>query len=426
MNEANILNFELGPENELQLVKQFKSFQRQYLAVYLLVMGADWIQGPYLYKLYNSYGLDLTQIAMLFLTGFVSGAFAGTAVGSLADTWGRKRICIVFCCTLLTALSLRLVNAYMLLFLSHVLSGLATALMYSVFESWYVSEHTSRGFPAEWRARTFALATLLNSVVAILAGILANSLVDIWGFKAPYVASMLLVCFVATTVISTWTENYGSNNQSKEVNLLKTLTTGLATMVKSRNILVIGTAQTFFECSMYIFVLLYTPAIEESINNAAGSTSTNVPLGYLFSTMMLAVMVGSLTFQVMETQAKKGPRFCMQFTEDRLLTLALAFASCAFMLMAYQGHASTTTLLFAYHIFEFTTGLYYPSISSLKADAIPEETRAAVMTLLRIPMNLAVGVIMWHVDDMPASMLFSICGIMTSVGSFLVIAFYRP
>lgn len=58
----------------------------------------------------------------------------------------------------------------------------------------------------------------------------------------------------------------------------------------------------------------------------------------------------------------------------------------------------TTTLLLAYHIFEFTTGLYYPSISSLKADAIPEETRAAVMTLLRIPMNLGVGFIMWHVS----------------------------
>lgn len=55
-------------------------------------------------------------------------------------------------------------------------------------------------------------------------------------------------------------------------------------------------------------------------------------------------------------------------------------------------------MLLAYHIFEFTTGLYYPSISSLKADVIPEETRAAVMTLLRIPMNLAVGVIMWHVS----------------------------
>jgi hypothetical protein len=55
-------------------------------------------------------------------------------------------------------------------------------------------------------------------------------------------------------------------------------------------------------------------------------------------------------------------------------------------------------LVFAYHVFEFSTGLYHPSISSLKAEAIPEETRAAVMTLLRIPMNLGVGIIMWHVS----------------------------
>lgn len=82
-------------------------------------------------------------------------------------------------------------------------------------------------------------------------------------------------------------------------------------------------------------------------------------------------------------------------------------------------------MLLAYHLFEFTTGLYYPSISSLKAEAIPEETRAAVMTLLRIPMNLGVGIIMWHVDDLSTAVMFSICGIMTSVGCFLVIAFYN-
>lgn len=55
--------------------------------------------------------------------------------------------------------------------------------------------------------------------------------------------------------------------------------------------------------------------------------------------------------------------------------------------------------MISYHVFEFTTGMYFPSISSLKAEVIPEETRAAIMTLLRIPMNLGVGVIMWHVSD---------------------------
>lgn len=55
-------------------------------------------------------------------------------------------------------------------------------------------------------------------------------------------------------------------------------------------------------------------------------------------------------------------------------------------------------MIASYHIFEFTTGLYYPSISSLKAESIPEETRAVIMTLMRIPMNLGVGVIIWQVN----------------------------
>lgn len=105
--------------------------------------------------------------------------------------------------------------------------------------------------------------------------------------------------------------------------------------------------------------------------------------------------------------------------------MALGLASCAFMLMAYYGNASVTILLLAYHMFEFTTGLYFPSVSSLKAEEIPEESRAAVMTLLRIPMNLSVGLVMWHVDDMSTEMMFSICGIMTSVGCFLVVSFYK-
>ncbi|KAI7905780.1 uncharacterized protein BX663DRAFT_500890 [Cokeromyces recurvatus] len=422
MLEVNTYNFDYNSNNEIQLVKQFKSFQRQYLVVYLTVMGSDWLQGPYLYKLYDSYGLKLTQIAMLFLTGFISSAFAGTVVGGLADTWGRKRVCLVFCWTMLVSLTIRLINIYPILCISHALSGLSTALLYSVFESWYVSEHTSRGFPADWRARTFGLGTLLNSIVAILAGITANVLVELWGFRAPYIGSMILISLVATMVMTTWTENYGSNQT--DIKLVDTLSVGIATLLKNRNIIIIGIAQTLFECAMYIFVLLYTPALENAISNTM-ELSIGVPLGYLFSTMMLAVMAGSLTFQVIEIQAIRRTRFWLKFNEAKLLSLSLGLAFCSFMLMAYHGNTPVTLLLTAYHIFEFTTGLYYPSVSSLKANVIPEETRAAVMALLRIPMNLAVGVLMWHVDDMSSEMLFSICGVMTCVGCLLLVTFYR-
>ena len=104
----------------------------------------------------------------------------------------------------------------------------------------------------------------------------------------------------------------------------------------------IGLAQTLFECSMYIFVLLYTPAIEETLSS--GQASEDVPLGYLFSTMMLAVMTGSLFFQAVEKQTKKS-RYGMHFTEDRLLSIALGLASCAFMLMAYHINVSVSNFV---------------------------------------------------------------------------------
>jgi hypothetical protein len=52
-----------------------------------VAIGSDWIQGPYLYKLYTTYGLTFQQIALLFLTGFLCGASIGTALGSVADSW---------------------------------------------------------------------------------------------------------------------------------------------------------------------------------------------------------------------------------------------------------------------------------------------------------------------------------------------------
>lgn len=56
------------------------------------------------------------------------------------------------------------------------------------------------------------------------------------------------------------------------------------------------------------------------------------------------------------------------------------------------------TLGLAYHAFEFTTGMYYPSISFLKAEVIPEESRASVMNLARVPMNISIAVVFWNVS----------------------------
>jgi len=83
----------------------YKSFQQTYLIVYLLAAGTkfkkkifflilkyfcyflagDWLQGPHVYALYESYGIQKHEIEVLFIAGFGSSMIFGTIVASLAD-----------------------------------------------------------------------------------------------------------------------------------------------------------------------------------------------------------------------------------------------------------------------------------------------------------------------------------------------------
>ena len=50
----------------------FIQFQRSFFLVYFLALFGDWLQGPYVYKLYNYYGYQEAQIATLYVAGFAS------------------------------------------------------------------------------------------------------------------------------------------------------------------------------------------------------------------------------------------------------------------------------------------------------------------------------------------------------------------
>ena len=77
--------------------------------------------------------------------------------------------------------------------------------------------------------------------------------------------------------------------------------------------------------------------------------SQELPLGYLFSTMMFAVMMGSLSFQALERRSSSTSttsssslllRLISWFTKDRLLISALTLASASFGAMVYNQSAS--------------------------------------------------------------------------------------
>jgi hypothetical protein len=65
--------------------KEFAAFQNNYLTVYLIMIAADWFQGPYMYALYQLYGFSIQQIGTLFLLGFAASLVSGPIVGAAAD-----------------------------------------------------------------------------------------------------------------------------------------------------------------------------------------------------------------------------------------------------------------------------------------------------------------------------------------------------
>ena len=152
----------------------FRRFQCVYLCVYLLATFGDWLQGPYFYDVYAEYGFTRPQIQALFVVGFGASGIGGTVVGSLADTFGRKRFAVVYFLLYAAGCLLLHVRVIEVLFLGRVLSGIATSLLFSVFESWVVCRHAQRGFPPELLGDTFKWAGLFNGLSAIAAGATAQ------------------------------------------------------------------------------------------------------------------------------------------------------------------------------------------------------------------------------------------------------------
>ena len=49
-----------------------RELRRRFLPVFWLLRMADWLQGPYMYALYDAYGFKHEEIAALFVAGFFS------------------------------------------------------------------------------------------------------------------------------------------------------------------------------------------------------------------------------------------------------------------------------------------------------------------------------------------------------------------
>ena len=150
------------------VTKEFRTFQRSYIRVYLCALGAEWLQDSHLFALLLRHGHSTPQVASLFAASF-SVSYAWGLLGSYLPgggagfLGGRRSACLM--CFGLYALAAVTVfhDDYHTLLLGRFFYGSATALLHTVFDAWMAGEHSANAFPDEWLAQTYQQVQTLTS-----------------------------------------------------------------------------------------------------------------------------------------------------------------------------------------------------------------------------------------------------------------------
>jgi len=366
LSPSNLPTYQDGQGKAEKLLQ----LRRIFLSANLLALLADWLQGPYIHRLYTYHGHTESNIALLFLAGYVSSCFLGSFTGPLADKFGRKFMAQVFCIVYAVCCLTKISSNLHILLLGRVFSGVSTSCLHSVFESWYVAEHNINSLNPEEISNTLSLVSLLNSNLAIGAGIFADFLVRDLDLAptAPFLAALppLILSFVIIGVF--WRENFGD----KSKNLVQTYQKGLAVIKNNTMVMKLGAVQALVESSMFTFVYLWTPTLSTS--------QRSIPLGRIFSCFMVCIMIGSFIFR----------RLVRRLGESKLLLLSTCvFLACNLgpSLLA-APHAGFEEVCFLFFLgIELSLGIYFPAIGTLRSSLIPEQQRSTVINLFRIPLN---------------------------------------
>ncbi|KAF7789726.1 hypothetical protein EIP86_000672 [Pleurotus ostreatoroseus] len=239
-------------------------------------------------------------------------------------------------------------------------------------------------------------ATLVNGFVATAAGVFSNQLVErTSSFSSPFVASGALLLLALVVIKGLWTENYGSTEASTDqvssVLQLGRLSQAWSLLRNDPYLLVIGLTQTCFEGSMYLFVFLWVPSLQEALPSEAP-----LPLGYIFSCFMVAMMLGSLLYTTLVALAGRANPGSTAHEEPLVLNAKLSSLVCAVSALAFAitiaSRGEEHLRFWAFCAFEACVGLYYPVQGTLRGALMSNEHRATLSSLFRVPLNIFVVV----------------------------------
>lgn len=332
----------------------------------------------------------------------------GSFIGGMADACGRRKFVILFAVIYALSCMTKHYKNFHILMLGRLLGGVATSLLFSVFDSWLIRAHADAGVK-QYLSKSFSAAAYGNSLVAIGAGLVANkaassnellpffgdkdsedSLFYMGGYLNPFDIALLALILCGFLAATMWEENYGESKADgkesandddghcKDHPWYGALKTAYTTTVRSRDIFLCGAVSSFFEGSMYIFVFMWTPALKNLTPKEEGEDSVSLPFGLIFSTFMVCCMAGSSLFSILVERIKV-----------EVLGIAVMLVS-SMAMMAIVFSNSDVVSFVCMNLFEMCVGMYWPIMGTMKGGIVPEDQRAAIYNLFRIPLNFIV------------------------------------
>ena len=137
-----------------------------------------------------------------------------------------------------------------------------------------------------------------------------------------------------------------------------------------------------------------------------------LPFGVIFSTFMICCMAGSSLFSILIGKFKPEVMAVGVFFVASIAMACVAFTK--------NGDLALTAL----NLFEMCVGVYFPVMGTMKGSIVPEDKRAAIYNLYRIPLNFIV--LFSLLTDLSPSQSFSLnCGMLAVATTLQVMLMKR-
>jgi len=330
-----------------------------------------------------------------------------------------------------------------LLFLvvSRMIGGITTNLLYTVFETWLVTEHRKRNYGEDKLGIILHDSNIVSNLAAIVSGYIAHCLATAFGPVGPFQGAVGFTFLALFIVTSLWSENYGSTSSENNSSMKEHIVDAYETIVDDPRLSCLGLIHGLTEGSLQTFVFLWSPTLKSvsssSIRPIIGLDENGEPAyGLVFAAFMLFGVIGGLIEPKLRSVVHKitsscnstGERESTDDSDDGTFTVnslcAGSYLLSAFLLVVpcivhNENPYAFIVILSSFVLYELLVGVFVPSQGIIRSIYIPNESMCSIMTMLRLITNIAVSIGVIMTIYVPTKVLFGALSSMMALASIL-------